>query len=224
MNKEPIQEKHAITILYEDNHLLILNKPAGLLTQPSPTNSDSLENRAKDFIKERDAKPGNVFLHAIHRLDSQASGIVLFAKSQKALLRLSTAIREQQFQKEYTAIVHSPSSPPLGTIITFLHHGSHRAEVVSSSHPLGKRSELVILSCEQYALDQWKLQIKLITGRYHQIRAQLSANGYPIIGDTKYGSSVYFSENAIALHHSKLTFPHPTLHKEICVESKPSFC
>jgi 23S rRNA pseudouridine1911/1915/1917 synthase len=213
----------SINILYEDNHLLALNKPSGLLTQPSPTTDDSLEMHAKSFIKERDAKKGNVFLHAVHRLDSQASGIVLFAKSQKALSRLSSAIREQQFQKEYVAIVQGSSPPQLGTIITFLHHGDHRAEILHPSHPLAKRAELVIISCQEYAPNQWKLHIMLVTGRYHQIRAQLFAIGSPIIGDTKYGSATPFAENAIALHHSQLTFPHPTLDKEICVESQPPF-
>ena len=213
----------SLNILYEDNHLLALNKPSGLLTQPSPTTEDSLETRAKAFIKERDNKKGNVFLHAVHRLDSQASGIVLFAKSQKALSRLSSAIREQQFQKEYIALVEGTSPPQLGRVITFLHHGDHRAEVLPPSHPLAKRSELVIISCQEQSAHRWKLHIMLVTGRYHQIRAQLAALGYPIIGDTKYGSTVPFAENAIALHHSQLSFPHPTLDKEINVESGPLF-
>jgi 23S rRNA pseudouridine1911/1915/1917 synthase len=212
-----------IDILYEDNHILALNKPSGLLTQPSPTTDNSLETQAKAFIKERDHKKGNVFLHAVHRLDSQASGIVLFAKSQKALSRLSSSIREQQFQKEYVAIVQGATPPKLGIVITYLHHGDHRADVVSPSHPLAKRSELVIISCQEHSSCQWKLHIMLVTGRYHQIRAQLSDIGYPIIGDTKYGSTLPFAENAIALHHSQLSFPHPTLDKEVCVESEPPF-
>ncbi len=213
----------SLNILYEDNHILALNKPAGLLTQPTDSSPDSLETRAKAFIKERDSKPGNVFLHAVHRLDSHASGIVLFAKSQKALSRLSAAIREQLFQKEYVALVEGSSPPSLGVVITFLHHGDHRAEVLLPSHPLAKRAELVIISCNPHAANQWKLNIILVTGRYHQIRAQLAANGYPIIGDSKYGSTTPFAENAIALHHSQLIFPHPTLDKEICVECAPPF-
>lgn len=213
----------SLNIVYEDNHLLVVNKPSGLLTQPTPATPDSLETRAKAFIKARDSKQGNVFLHAVHRLDSQASGIVLFAKSQKALSRLSSAIREQQFQKEYVALVQGASPPQLGTVVTFLHHGDHRAEVLPPSHPLAKRAELVIISCQDHGPRQWKLHIMLVTGRYHQIRAQLSSIGYPIIGDTKYGSTVPFAENAIALHHSQLSFPHPTLDKEINVESEPPF-
>jgi 23S rRNA pseudouridine1911/1915/1917 synthase len=212
-----------ISILYEDNHLLVLSKPSGLLTQPSPTCSESLENQAKAFIKERDCKKGNVFLHAIHRLDSHASGIVLFAKSQKALSRLTSAIREHQFQKEYVALVYGNKPPEPGPIITYLHHGDHRAEIVPQSHPLAKRSELTIISCQKHAHNQWRVHITLITGRYHQIRAQLSAIGYPIIGDSKYGSTIPFTEHGIALHHSHLSFPHPTLNKQICIDSDPSF-
>lgn len=213
----------SLEILYEDNHILVLNKPSGLLTQPTDACPDSLEARAKAFIKERDSKPGNVFLHAVHRLDSLASGIVLFAKSQKALSRLSSAIREQEFQKEYIALVEGAHPPSLGRVISYLHHGDHKAEVLAPSHPLAKRAELVIISCTSRAPNQWELHIMLITGRYHQIRAQLGDIGFPIIGDAKYGSTTPFAENTIALHHSQLTFPHPTLGKEICVESKPPF-
>ncbi len=206
-----------IEILYEDNHILVLNKPSGLPTQPSPTAADSLETRAKAFIKDRDNKPGNVFLHAVHRLDSQASGIVLFAKSQKALSRLSAAVRSHRLHKEYIALVQGPTPPAIGTLTSYLHHGDHRAEILPPSHPLAKRSELAIISCSRHAPNQWKLTIALLTGRYHQIRAQLASIGYPIIGDTKYGSTARFAANAIALHHSRLVFPHPTLGSEICI-------
>ena len=212
-----------IEILFEDNHLLALNKPSGLLTQPTDAAPDSLETRAKAFIKDRDNKKGNVFLHAVHRLDSQASGIVLFAKTQKALSRVSESLREHTVQKEYTALVQGKEAPQLGVVIDFLIHGNHRAEVVPPNHPEGKRAELVILSCQEHAPQQWKVGVMLVTGRYHQIRAQLSADGFPIVGDSKYGSTVSFAENAIALHHSSLSFPHPTLGKEICISSPPPF-
>lgn len=214
---------HNLHILYEDNHILALEKPAGLPTQPTEASQKSLETEAKAFIKERDEKKGNVFLHAVHRIDTQVSGIVLFAKSQKALSRLSESIREQEFLKEYVAIVEGAEAPQLGVVVDFLHHGNYKADIVPPSHPGAKRAELVIISCLEHGVGEWKLGIMLVTGRYHQIRAQLSAHGYPIIGDSKYGSHRPFAENAIALHHSRLSFPHPTLGKEISVESPPPF-
>ena len=213
----------SIKILYEDNHLLALDKPAGLLTQPSETVSNSLETQAKAFIKERDQKQGNVFLHAIHRLDSQASGIVLFAKTQKALSRLSAYMREKEFHKTYIALVESGKAPQEGPLVDFLVHGDHTARVVPPQHPNAKRSELIIVSSRPIAQNRWRLEITLVTGRYHQIRAQLAFRGFPILGDIRYGSKAPFAPNAIALHHSILSFPHPTLHSEVVIESPDQF-
>lgn len=213
----------SIKILYEDNHLLALDKPAGLLTQPSETVSNSLETQAKAFIKERDQKPGNVFLHAIHRLDSAASGIVLFAKTQKALSRLSAHMREQEFHKTYIALVDGCTAPQEGRLIDSLVHGDHTALVVSPSHTGAKRSELIIVSSQPVSPNRWRLEINLVTGRYHQIRAQLASRGFPILGDVRYGSKVPFAPNAIALHHSTLSFPHPTLHSVVVIESPDQF-
>ena len=208
-----------IKILYEDNHLLALDKPAGLLTQPSGTVADSLETQAKAFIKERDRKPKNVFLHPVHRLDTQASGIVLFAKTQKALERLSASMRAKEFRKIYIAMVAGSTPPADGVCVDFLLHGDHKAVIVDSSHAGAKRSELVVSSVEAHGPNQWKLTIDLITGRYHQIRAQLASRGFPILGDAKYGSAIPFAANTIALHHSQLSFPHPTLHTTVLIEA-----
>ena len=213
-----------IKILYEDNHLLALDKPAGLLTQPSGAVIDSLETQAKSFIKERDRKPGNVFLHPVHRLDSQASGIVLFAKTQKALERLSASMRAQEFRKIYVAMVAGPKAPEEGVYVDFLLHGDHRALVVDSSHAGAKRSELVVSSVQANGPNQWRLTIDLITGRYHQIRVQLASRGFPILGDAKYGSAIPFATNTIALHHCQISFPHPTLHTTILIEAPEAAC
>jgi 23S rRNA pseudouridine1911/1915/1917 synthase len=192
-------------ILYEDNHLFIVNKPAGLLTQPTKQVQDSLETRAKQWIKVASNKPGNVFLHAIHRLDRPVSGIVAFAKTTKALERLNEAIREKETVKHYLAWVEGAPSNNVGVLEHPLIHNDYRASV----HPSGKLARLTYRILEKKPRT-CLVEIFLETGRYHQIRAQLAAIGCPIIGDAKYGSRTPFYEEAIALHHDKLAFFHPT--------------
>jgi 23S rRNA pseudouridine1911/1915/1917 synthase len=205
-----------LIILFEDNHLLAVFKPHGLLTQPSPFCLDSLENEAKAFIKERDKKKGGVFLHAIHRLDKEVSGIVLFAKTQKALERLNKAMREGLFEKEYLAIVQGKGRPPEGEIEHFLFHGDGKSYVVTKEHKEAKKAILHCTIVEQKN-DLWTVKILLKTGRYHQIRSQLAACHFPIVGDKKYGSSLTYEKDGIALMHSKLSFPHPTKEEKVTI-------
>ncbi len=187
-------------VLFCDNHILVLNKPAGMLTQPNQTSADSLEAFGKLYLKERFNKPGNVFLEAVHRLDRPASGIVLFARTSKALSRLQKSQREGLFQKEYLAKAEGELTS--GELIDFLRHDSNRAVI----DPNGKRCHLkyeAIKSTREYTL----LRISLYTGRYHQIRAQLAHKGHPLMGDQKYGSR--FPRETFYLCHKKLSFPHP---------------
>lgn len=198
-----------IKVIYEDNHLLVLNKPSGLLTQPTKLNSDSLETRAKKWLKKKYRKKGNVFLEAIHRIDRPTSGIVVFAKTSKALSRLMAAIRAKKTQKRYQAWVEGVPHPSKATLEHYLVHDDYRATVVSKNTRGSKLARLhyrVIRKEKNKAL----LEIDLETGRYHQIRAQLSQIGYPIIGDTKYGSKTKRKDKSIALNHSSMSIPHPT--------------
>ncbi|MEX2304589.1 MAG: RluA family pseudouridine synthase [Waddliaceae bacterium] len=192
-------------IIYEDNHLLALNKPAGILTQPSGTSQKNLEEIGKSLIQTK-------FLEAVHRLDKPVSGVVLFAKTKKALSRLQEAMREKQTKKIYLAAVSG--NPPNDEVLThFLLKGEHKTRVVTSKTPGAKKAILHLRKKDHL------LEIELITGRYHQIRAQLSHIGCPIIGDVKYGSPVKLKEDIIALHHQTLHLVHPVQLSPLTLEA-----
>lgn len=198
-----------LEVLYHDNHLLAVNKPAGILTQPSGTAQTNLEEIAKQWVKEHYQKPGAVFLHAIHRLDKPVSGIVLFARTSKALSRLQASLRDKQCVKRYEALVEGTPSAAASTLEHYLIHEEFHTIVAQPDHPLAKPARLhyQTLTADAHLT---RLSIELETGRYHQIRAQLSAIGHPIAGDKKYGSTIPFRPDQIALHHRELTIAHPT--------------
>jgi 23S rRNA pseudouridine1911/1915/1917 synthase len=213
MNSPPFE------ILYEDNHLIAVNKPSGLLSQSTKDEEDSLENGLKQWLKERDKKPGNVFLGVIHRLDKPASGIVLFAKTSKALSRLNQVMRDKEFKKTYYALVEGSVENDEAILKHFLRHDDHRAHV---SHREDKDAKEACLHYTVIRRDQTTslLQIDLKTGRYHQIRAQCAAIGHPIVGDTKYGSHISYESGQIALHHGCLEFCHPVTKKALRIEAR----
>lgn len=198
-----------IDLLYEDNHLLVLNKPSGILTQPSGTEQESLEEWGKRWIKEKYQKPGNVFLQAAHRIDKPVSGIVVFAKTSKAISRLNQTIREKAAQKKYLALVEGIPANQEAILEHYLIHDDYCARLALPGEQQGKHCRLHYKMLEKrngVAL----LEITLETGRYHQIRCQLSALGLPIIGDFKYGSKRNYLPSSICLHHSSMKLPHPT--------------
>jgi 23S rRNA pseudouridine1911/1915/1917 synthase len=206
-----------VDILYQDNHLFIVNKPAGILTQPSGTEQESLEQRAKDWIKIAYQKPGNVFLEAVHRLDKPVSGIVVFGRTSKALSRLGAFIRDRKTKKTYYALVEGCPAEQEGILQDYLVHGEHIAHIARQDDPQAKRARLsyqVIKKNNQTTL----LAIKPETGRYHQIRAQLAHMGCPIMGDYKYGSQMSFAEG-IGLHHGHLEIQHPTTLEWLLLEA-----
>lgn len=182
-------------VIYEDNHLLVVDKPAGIPTQPNDSGSQNLEEMAKAYLK----RP---YLHAVHRLDKPVRGLVLFAKTSKALSRLNAAMRAGKFEKIYYARVDPLPKKESGTLIHYLIRGEQKTEVVSKDVKGSKEARLHFRILEENLLE-----IRLDTGRKHQIRAQLAAIGSPIIGDSKYGSSL--SGNGIELYAAKLAFPHP---------------
>lgn len=200
---------NALNVLYVDNHLLALNKPAGLLTQPSGTSDDNLEDRAKAWIKEQYHKPGAVFLEAVHRIDRPVAGVVLFARTSKALSRLNEAMRQGQCDKLYLALVSGAPPAQEGTLNDWLLHGDHRAETVPAGTP-GAKAAILRYAVRRQHGPHALLEIRLGSGRYHQIRAQLAQAGCPIVGDRKYGSFESWSPaDGIALQHTTLRINHP---------------
>lgn len=196
------------TLVYSDNHLFAVNKPAGWLTQPSGTSQSNIEDWGKAWIKEAHSKPGSVFLNAVHRLDKPVSGIVMFARTSKALSRLNESLRAKEASKKYWACIESTLPEKEGTLENYLVHDDFIAKVVSKGHPDALKARLHYRVMKQVEGFSW-VEIELETGRYHQIRAQLSSRRCPIVGDTKYGSGITFDSDRILLHHRQLSLPHP---------------
>jgi 23S rRNA pseudouridine1911/1915/1917 synthase len=208
------------SISFCDNHLLIAVKPSGWLTQPDETDRTSLETFAKGWVKQEFQKPGNVFLHCIHRLDRPVSGLVLFARTSKALSRLNELSREGEIRRFYTAEVEGIIAKKEGVLKHYLIHGEHKAIVAKPTHPDAKEALLVYrtLAIKEHTT---LLAIELHTGRYHQIRAQFGAIGHPIYGDARYGARTPL--DAIHLSCTDLLFAHPVTKELLSFHSDPPF-
>lgn len=208
--------KPDIEILFEDNHLLAVDKPGGVLSQEDHTGQPDLLNLCKEYLKKEYNKQGNVFLGLLHRLDKPVSGVMLFAKTSKAASRISEQIRNRSIKKSYHAVVEG-ISPQNGMLQDYLlkDNQANTVSVSSKKNKQAKKAEL-IYQREQVENNLSLLKITLITGRPHQIRVQLSNLGYPIYGDKKYGSN----NNAnISLHASELTFAHPITKKQMSIRT-----
>ena len=208
-----------MTILYEDNHLVIVNKQAGEIVQGDKTGDTPLSDFVKDWLKEKYNKPGNVYLGVVHRLDRPVSGVVLFAKTSKALPRLNKMFAEHnKVNKTYWAIVQNRPQEPQGTLTHWLtrQEKNNTARAYDREVPCSKKAVLdyeLIASGDKYHL----LEIHLHTGRHHQIRCQLAKIGCPIKGDLKYGAPRSNPDGSISLHARTLTLEHPVNHESISV-------
>ena len=207
-------------ILYEDNHLLIVNKRAGEIVQGDKTGDECLAETLKAFIAQRDRKPGNVFLGIPHRLDRPVSGICLFAKTSKALERLSGMFRTGEVHKRYWALCCQAPEPPEGTLSDWLVRNEKlnksfvaRGGEKQPDAKLAKLNYRLIASTERYFL----LEVELLTGRHHQIRCQLAHLGCNIKGDLKYGAPRSNPDGGISLHARTISFLHPVRKEEISV-------
>lgn len=194
-------------VLYEDNHLIAVYKPAGTLVQGDKSGDISMMEEVKSYLKNKYSKPGNVFLGLIHRLDRNVDGIVLFAKTSKGASRVSEQFREHTVEKIYHAWVTGIVKEKNRTLVNYLKHDENQnyAEVFDTERRDADRAELsfeLIKTEENFSL----LKVKLKTGRHHQIRAQLSHIGHPIVGDSKYGSTIRLPDQKIALTETSISF------------------
>jgi len=211
-----------INIIYEDNHLLVVEKPVNIPVQKDESNDPDMLGILKDYIKKTYNKPGNVYLGLVHRLDRPVGGLMVFAKTSKAASRLSDQIRRRDFKKVYLAVVHGTPAEKAGTLRHWLlkDESTNMVRVVKGGNKEAKEAVLdyeVIDSNSGFSL----VRINLHTGRPHQIRVQFSAIGHPLFGDQKYGSRVNKPGWQIALWSSYLSIKHPTTKEEISFSLNP---
>jgi 23S rRNA pseudouridine1911/1915/1917 synthase len=209
-----------LQVLYEDNHLIAVYKPGGILVQGDISGETSLMDMVKHYIKMKTDKPGKVFLGLVHRLDRPVSGIVLFARTSKGASRLSEQWRQRSITKIYWALVHGKMPLPSGRLSSFLKKRRQRVSLADVKHERAQEAVLdyrTLLVRGEVSL----LEVQLQTGRKHQIRAQLAAEGCPIIGDVKYGAPKRRADGTICLLAKSLTFMHPTRPETIHIEAPP---
>lgn len=213
-------DKRPFLVVYEDNHLIVVNKRSGVLVQGDKTGDKNLSDYVKEYIKEKYDKPGAVFLGTIHRIDRPVSGLVAFGRTSKGLERMNKLLREKKLYKTYWAIVKRKPKEAKGKLTNWLVKDPKTNKVTAHNHevPNSKKAELTykVLGALN---DHYLLEVLPITGRPHQIRVQLAAMGCPIRGDIKYGFSQPNPDKSINLHARKLNFVHPVTKEAIHVKA-----
>ncbi len=211
-----------MTPLYEDNHIIIVRKEAGEIVQGDKTGDTPLSETVKEYLKDKYNKPGNVFCGVVHRIDRPVTGVVLFAKTSKALSRLNEMLKKGEIHKTYWAMVEGRRDKKEGEIESWLLSDgrTNKTRVTDSTAPGAKLSRLkyrVIAEGDRYSI----LEVRLLTGRKHQIRVQLSSTGTPIKGDLKYGARRSNPGGGISLLAKRIEFIHPVSKQQIIVETEP---
>jgi len=210
--------KDNLEVLFEDNHLLIVNKKSGDIVQGDKTGDKPLSEVVKEYIKEKYNKPGEVFLGVVHRLDRPTSGIIIFARTSKALERLNKMLRDRVISKTYWAIIKNNPKKVKDTLIHFLKKNpKNNKSTVFTKKTEGSKKAILHFSIKKKLDNYSLLEIDLETGRHHQIRAQLSFIGSPIKGDLKYGASRSNKDGSIHLHARTINFTHPVSKKTITI-------
>ena len=216
MSEKIISTKDNLQILHEDNHIIVINKRVGDIVQGDKTGDKPLSDVVKEYIKDKYNKPGEVFLGVVHRLDRPTTGIVVFARTSKALARLNEMFSKRETQKTYWAVVKNQPPKTEDILIHFLKRNpkNNTSKAHVKEIPESKKASLdykIIKKLDNY----YALEINLHTGRHHQIRSQLSAIGCPIKGDLKYGFDRSNPDGGIHLHARKLVFTHPVTKEQI---------
>jgi 23S rRNA pseudouridine1911/1915/1917 synthase len=211
-----------LEILHEDNHLLVLNKPPCIPTVPDDSRDESLYDRARTDIKHRYAKPGEVFLGVVQRLDRPVSGVIVFARTSKAAARLSEGLREKTARKTYWALVEGRPVGDSGEIEQWLHkdESANRVQIVQAGTADAKLAHTRWRVLQRMGAQTW-LELEPLTGRAHQLRVACASLRTPILGDLKYGARAALPDASIALHARRLEFVHPTRKEALAFEALP---
>lgn len=211
-----------LKILYEDNHLIAVNKTSGDLIQGDKTGDKPLTEKIKSYLKKKYKKPGAVYLGVIHRLDRPTSGVVLFAKTSKALTRMNQQFKERKTEKTYWAIVNSDISPSTAKLTHWLKRNTKMNKSFAHQREINESKKAVLHYKKFVELDRYTvLEVIIETGRHHQIRSQLTHIGFPIKGDLKYGAKRSNPDGSIDLHARSLTIDHPTTKERILIIAPP---
>lgn len=210
--------KENLQVLFEDNHIIVINKRAGDITQGDKTGDKPLSEVVKEYLKEKNNKPGNVFIGVVHRLDRPTSGIVIFAKTSKALERLNKSLRDKEIQKTYWAVATKNAVPQKQTLINFLtKNPKNNKSNVCKENAQGAKKAILHYNIIQELNNYFLFEVTLETGRHHQIRVQLSNIGCVIKGDLKYGAKRSNPDGSIHLHARKINFIHPVKKEPVTI-------
>ncbi len=208
-------------ILYQDEAVLVVNKPAGLMVEPDRNGHPNLLQQVKRYLK-KDSSKNEIYVQHLHRLDRPVSGIVLFAKQQAILKNLSEQFAQREVRKYYQALTEKQPELKIGKLEHWHRKEKKKAVLYNNKVEFAEHAQLSYEVLD-YSSDRYLWNIELHTGKYHQIRAQLASDGCPILGDSLYGSTLPYFPNQIALHACKLVFSHPTTGREIAIESFARF-
>jgi 23S rRNA pseudouridine1911/1915/1917 synthase len=209
-----------MTILYEDNHILVVNKSCSEIVQGDKTGDRPLSETLKQYLKEKYGKPGNVFVGVTHRLDRPVSGLVIFARTSKALTRLNEMFRDGTIAKTYWAIVKNCPPQPEGRLEHYLVRNERKNMSVAYDTEQPNSKKAILTYCvAAHSENYYLLEVKILTGRHHQIRCQLAKTGCPIKGDLKYGSPRSNVNGGISLHARSAKFLHPVSRQELFIKA-----